>query len=113
MLNPRLSHYERVSMPARSFDKRYDRPYMVRSTEQVMRNGKVLARTKYVEVDPKEMTKGLKVNDFSIENLNAIGADLKFQQIPMAPLDAAMNVDAAVVYMNAVDEMNNEVKNEE
>lgn len=68
------SHAERMCEAPVVYPKNLVSDYEVRSTEDVVENGRVLKKTVYRKVHPQDNFKGMSALDFALENVIAVGA---------------------------------------
>lgn len=87
---------ERCSEPAKSYAKSVVASYRVIDTSRQMSNGVLSKSTNVRVVDPEQLFSGASALDLSLENLIAIGADLKPQTARLSELAHAVNADRQV-----------------
>lgn len=106
-----LSHRERMASAQIHYPKSLSEPYEVIGSEDVVVNNRVVKRSIKQVIDPKEMFKGVKVSDFYLENLIAVGAldSLKGGTVSDSTLNAADNAEAQLAKM--VDAAENNLNN--
>lgn len=68
------SHIERLAQTEKSYPATFNRDYEVHSTEDVVVNGRIVKQSCIVTVHPQDKFKGLKADDFALENVIAVGA---------------------------------------
>jgi len=114
--SPRVrGHFERVSMTNCHYPKNLHEPYEVTASEQYVENGRVLKRAVEKIVDPVELNAGMKVSDFYLENIIAVGADgsLRVVKLSAGNFDVADNLDAQIGAIDASMQANVEPQNYE
>ena len=68
------SHLSRMVEPRMAYPKEIVGDYEVTGSEQVVENGRVVRKSVVAKVHPQDKMKGLKADDFALENIIAVGA---------------------------------------
>lgn len=66
----------------------------------VEKYGRVVNELVSTIVDPRDNVKGFKVSDFSIENMQALGTDMKYTQLSGTPMQSVDNATAVLDTLN-------------
>lgn len=103
-----LSHRERMASPQVHYAKNLFAPMEVFTSEEVVENNRFVKKSLRKTVDPRDNFKGVKVSDFYLQNVIAVGAldSLKGGMLSESSLDAADNLSAQL------DKFDNALNNE-
>lgn len=95
-----ISYLKRNSvLPRRQKMSHLTSPYKVMSSQSVVQNGRVVRNSTVVEVDPNTYFDGVRVSDFDVNNLVAVGAlNSMPQNVTLKPssMSVADSIDDAI-----------------
>jgi hypothetical protein len=103
-----LSHRERIACSQVHYPKSLFAPVEVNAVEDAVENNRIVKKSKRMTVDPRDNFKGVRVSDFFLQNVIAVGAldNLKGGMVSDSRLNAADNL--AVQLDKIETAMNNE-----
>lgn len=91
-----ISHISRCSRSFKRGKIQFHGSYSVPSSQSSVVDGRVVQKSVSKVVNTKDDFLKLRVSDFSIENLVAVGASMPLPSLPLSPMASADNVEAAV-----------------
>lgn len=103
-----ISHFARCSRSFKRGAIYFNAPYSVPSQSSEVVSGRVVSKSVSKIVNTKDDFRKLRVSDFSIENLVAVGASMPLAKLPLSPMSAADAVDGAVTVISDVEPQNND-----
>lgn len=95
MINDFRGHYARMSQSNYVYPKTYSEPYQVVASEESYENDRFLKKAVNKTIDPTKINEGIRVSDFYMENIIAVGAldGLRDCKLSLDNLSASDNVD--------------------
>lgn len=101
-----VSHFERLCIPTVESNFKSDRTmYKLQYTKELdAKTNRVARKAKKVIKDRYEEMKNFRVSDFSLENLQAIGAELNPTMLSRSNINTIQEIESAINYSQNTNE---------